>query len=170
MLSKKPAVPQESAARAPRECPVDDPVVEAVFKSCIKSSRELSHGVLRFLEGRTPEGKAKWLKESVESGRIAFQPWNMEILFVLAVQGRARFTELQALLGASSRTLSDKLQALREAGFVERTVYDEQPVRIEYALTLEGRRVAALATPLFTELNRRDARGPLTVPAGSRAD
>ena len=94
---------------------------------------------------------------SVEAGRVLFQPWSMEILFVLAVGNKeARFGELQKMLGGiSSRTLSDKLQNLRDEGLVERQVFDEQPVRIEYRLTKEGKMTAALATPLFAHLNHR---------------
>ena len=77
-------------------------------------------------------------------------------IFVLAVARQARFGELQRMLGGiSSRTLSDKLQTLRDEGLVERQVFDEQPVRIEYHLTKEGVTTAALATPLFAHLNHR---------------
>lgn len=156
MLVGKAAASKESAPPREFDCPLDDAEVRVKYGRCIEASRGYSADVLKFLKARSAERNAAWLKRTVETGRVAFQPWNMEILFALAVQRRARFTELQALLGASSRTLSDKLQALREAGFVERTVFDEQPVRIEYSLTAQGKRVAALATPLFAALNRPD--------------
>jgi DNA-binding HxlR family transcriptional regulator len=40
-----------------------------------------------------------------------------------------------------------------EAGLVDRRVFDEQPVRIEYFLTPHGIETAALAGPLFAHLN-----------------
>ena len=138
------------------ECPVRSGVVEREYLASIQAARAFSGGVLEFLKSRAPDAQARWAGASVEAGRVLFQPWSMEILFVLAVSRTARFSELQHLLGGiSSRTLSDKLQMLREEGLVERTVHDEQPVRIDYALTKEGRLTAALATPLFAHLNHR---------------
>ena len=135
---------------------MSDAAVEARFQTCVKDAANFSRDVLKFLEKRTEAQQAKWAQESVEAGRVLFQPWSMEILFVLAVARDARFGELQKMLGGiSSRTLSDKLQTLREEGLVERQVFDEQPVRIEYKLTHEGRVTAALATPLFAQLNHR---------------
>lgn len=94
----------------------------------------------------------------------------MEILFALAVSREARFGELSHLLGGiSSRTLSDKLQTLRDEGLVERRVFDEQPVRISYRLTKEGLMTAALATPLFAHLNHRGGGAPLTPGARGTA-
>lgn len=139
-----------------KDCPMSEPAVEASFGTALRSSKLFSRDVLRFLEDRAPEARAKWAEESVEAGRFIFQPWNMEIVFVLAVAKEARFGELQKMLGGiSSRTLSDKLQTLRDEGLVDREVYDEQPVRIEYRLTKEGLMTAALATPLFAHLNHR---------------
>lgn len=130
--------------------------VEAQFQACLRESRALSVAVLEFLTTRSEGAQAKWAQASVEAGRVLFQPWSMEIVFVLAILHEARFGELQGALGGiSSRTLSDKLQTLRAEGLVERTVHDEQPVRIEYGLTKEGLRTAALATPLFAHLNHR---------------
>ena len=129
--------------------------VEREYVASVHAARAFSAGVLDFLKTRSPDSRARWAGASVEAGRVLFQPWSMEILFVLAVSRRARFGELQTLLGISSRTLSDKLQTLKAEGLVERLVLDEQPVRIEYTLTKEGLTTAALATPLFAHLNRR---------------
>ncbi len=144
---------------APRHSPhVDCPVVTKPLaeqqRVCIREANILSRGILEWLETRTREEKAAWVQTSVGAGRVIFQPWAMEILFVLAVVGKARFGELQAMLRISSRTLSDKLQSLRDAGLIDRTVFDEQPVRIEYTLTKQGGKTASLATPLFTLLNQ----------------
>lgn len=137
-----------------------DPVLEARLRTCIKDSATFSEGVLEFLHARSPEAQAAWLTRCIDAGRPLFQPWSMEILLVLAVHGKTRFGELQRLLGISSRTLSDKLQLLREEGFVEREVHDEQPVRIEYGLTKLGRKVAVLVCPLFAQLNKHAAEPP----------
>lgn len=152
----KGAASRHTATLHVDDCPMSEPAVAQGFDACLGASRDFSAGVLRFLQGRSHDAQARWAQASVEAGRVLFQPWSMEILFVLAVAREARFGELQTLLGGiSSRTLSDKLQTLREEGLVERQVFDEQPVRIEYRLTKEGRRTAALATPLFAHLNHR---------------
>lgn len=142
------------------ECPVMDPELEAQLRTCVKTSGAFSQGILAFLSERSPEAQAAWLKRCIGSGRALFQPWCLEILVVLGVMGRRRFGELQRLLGISSRTLSDKLQVLRDEGFVDREVFDEQPVRIEYVLTKQGARVAALVCPLFAQLNKTAADAP----------
>lgn len=152
----KGAASRHTTALHVDDCPMSEPGVAAGFDACLGASRDFSQGVLQFLQGRSHDAQARWAQESVTAGRVLFQPWSMEILFVLAVAREARFGELQALLGGiSSRTLSDKLQTLRQDGLVERQVFDEQPVRIEYRLTKEGLRTAALATPLFAHLNHR---------------
>ena len=139
------------------ECPVMDPRVAQQLQACRQAAKDLGRGVGDLLAPYSDEAKARWLKRAVEASQVVFQPWTMEILFALAVMGETRFGELQKRLGVSSRTLSDKLQALRQAGLVEREVFDEQPVRIEYRLSRDGRAVAALATPLFAQLNGRGA-------------
>lgn len=154
----KATVPADTTAAVPhrKDCPLSAPPVEASFNNTLRASKSFSRDVLTFLEDRTPEARVKWAEESVEAGRFIFQPWNMEIIFVLAVARQARFGELQRMLGGiSSRTLSDKLQTLRDEGLIDREVFDEQPVRIEYRLTKEGLMTAALATPLFAHLNHR---------------
>jgi DNA-binding HxlR family transcriptional regulator len=152
-----------------QDCPVLTGAALQEFKATVRAANDLSMAMLRFLEGRPVEEQAAWLRTSVDAGRVLFQPWSMEVLFTLGASKEARFNELHALLGMSTRTLSDKLQALREAGFVERTVHDEQPVRITYRLTKDGRAAAALATPLFTHLNLQALRAAGRLPPRSPA-
>ena len=136
-----------------KECPVLDGRATAQYKAAARAARDFTVATGAFLGGMTPKERATWLKVTVQSGRTVFQPWSMELLYVLATEERARFGVLLELLGLSSRTLSDKLKALREAGLVERQVFDEQPVRIEYFLTKHGQATAAMAAPLFAHLN-----------------
>lgn len=135
-----------------RDCPILDGTATAQYRAALKSANELSLALLRFLQRKKPEEQAAWLRTSVHASRALFQPWGPELLYTLASLGRARFSQLQDLLGLSSRTLSDKLKSLRDEGLVEREVFDEQPVRIEYLLSKHGRWTAAAATPLFTHL------------------
>ena len=53
--------------------------------------------------------------------------------------GPRRFCELTATVeGLSDRVLSDRLRELEVEGVVERTVYPQIPVRVEYKLTEKG--------------------------------
>ncbi len=59
--------------------------------------------------------------------------------------GVARFSELiQIVPGLSDRMLSERLKELEAEGIVERRVFPETPVRIEYAITEKGRALAAV--------------------------
>ncbi|MGQ0534834.1 MAG: winged helix-turn-helix transcriptional regulator [Methanobacteriota archaeon] len=135
------------------DCPVIDGTAKASYLAARKASIAFSGEVLKFLEGRAAGEKAAWLATSVEAARTLLAPWNLETLFVIAVLGRARFTELHRYLGLSTRTLSLKLKSLREAGLIDREVFDEQPVRIEYFATKHGIVTASLAGPLMTHVN-----------------
>lgn len=134
------------------DCPILDGSAKKEYLASAKAANVYSLAVLEFLRRKTPKEQVAWLKTSVGATREVFQPWNVEILYVLATLGHARFSDLEALLGLSSRTLSDKLKQLKDVGLVERTVFDEQPVRVEYKLTKHGLRTASLASPLFTHL------------------
>lgn len=65
--------------------------------------------------------------------------WTGLIIRVL-LPGPRRFGEvIHAVPGLSDRLLSDRLRELEGCGIVERCVYPETPVRIEYCLTDKGR-------------------------------
>ncbi len=65
--------------------------------------------------------------------------WTGAILLVL-VDGPAHFSEIRALVPEiSDRLLSERLKELDGEGIVDRSVIDDTPVRVEYALTDKGR-------------------------------
>lgn len=65
--------------------------------------------------------------------------WTGAILRAL-MDGPRRFTELlEAVPGLHDRLLSERLRELEAEGLVERRVYPEVPVRVEYRLTEKGR-------------------------------
>lgn len=136
-----------------RQCPVLDGTAKVQYRNAVRASNDFSLACLQFLEDRSPQDKIAWIRASVMAGRDVFTPWSLEILYAIAVLGTARFSDLLELLGLSSRTLSDKLKTLKEGGFIEREVFDESPVRIEYRLAKRGKATAALASPLFARLN-----------------
>ena len=64
--------------------------------------------------------------------------WKLLILRNLLVRPW-RFNELKKSLdGISQKVLTDALRAMETDGIVERTVYPEVPVRVEYSLTELG--------------------------------
>ena len=65
--------------------------------------------------------------------------WTGLILDTL-MHGPQRFGEMTAAVeGLSDRVLSDRLRELEMEGIIERTVYPQIPVRVEYCLTEKGR-------------------------------
>lgn len=70
---------------------------------------------------------------------ILGKKWTGLILKVL-MEGPQRFNELaEQLEVVSDRMLSERLKELEEEGIVDRRVFPETPVRIEYTLTEKGR-------------------------------
>lgn len=64
--------------------------------------------------------------------------WTGTIVRAL-LAGCSRFGEIKATVpGLSERLLSERLRELEREGIVERRVYPEVPVRIEYLLTPKG--------------------------------
>ncbi|WP_285578284.1 winged helix-turn-helix transcriptional regulator [Actinoallomurus iriomotensis] len=59
--------------------------------------------------------------------------------------GPRRFTELrEPLRGVTPKVLTETLRAMERDGLVTRTVHDENPPRVEYALTPLGRSLVPL--------------------------
>ncbi len=56
------------------------------------------------------------------------------------LQGPGRFKDLsESIPNMSDRMLAERLKELESAGIIERNVYPETPVRIEYKLTDKGK-------------------------------
>ncbi|SEN38598.1 winged helix-turn-helix transcriptional regulator [Lihuaxuella thermophila] len=65
--------------------------------------------------------------------------WTGLIIRVL-LDGPRRFKDISGQIpGMSDRMLSERFKELEEAGIVNRRVYPETPVRIEYELTEKGK-------------------------------
>jgi DNA-binding HxlR family transcriptional regulator len=68
--------------------------------------------------------------------------WTGLILKVL-LEGPRRFNEIaEQIAVVSDRMLSERLKELEAEGVIERRVYPETPVRIEYRLTEKGQDLA----------------------------
>ncbi len=64
--------------------------------------------------------------------------WTTLILYQL-LEGPQRFNEIESSLPISGRLLSERLKELEKEGIVEREVFSEVPIRVEYSLTEKGR-------------------------------
>ena len=65
--------------------------------------------------------------------------------------GPKRFCELTAAVdGLSDRVLSDRLRELEIEGIIERKVYPQIPVRVEYRLTDKGRDLQPVVAAIHT--------------------
>jgi DNA-binding HxlR family transcriptional regulator len=74
--------------------------------------------------------------------------WSVTILAELA-DGTHRFNELlRHIDGISRRMLAATLRRLEQDGLVERRVYPDVPVRVEYDLSPAGAELFAALTPL----------------------
>lgn len=76
--------------------------------------------------------------------------WALFIMAVLGNDSRTRFNDLlRQLKGVSPRTLTDRLKELASLRLIERTVYPEVPLRVEYALTEDGKRMRRALIPFL---------------------
>src|SRR5689334_3518205 len=99
-----------------------------------------AHGSRR--PGRPNAGLTRQDLEMIERTRAArdllSSKWKVDLLYLLA-RGVHRYSRLyDNLRGASKKMLTDSLRGLERDGFVDRTVYAEVPVRVEYSLTALG--------------------------------
>lgn len=107
---------------------------------------------------KTPKRPAKHIPEEAfargpfsplfhHAAELVGKRWTAAILYSL-FHGLNRFTDLvNAIPGVSNRMLSERLKELELEGILERHVYAETPVRIEYLMTEKG---LALRTVLMT--------------------
>jgi DNA-binding HxlR family transcriptional regulator len=103
-----------------------------------------------------PAEASNFVRQCVEATHLVFQKWNVEILYLLGLSERLRFSQLKRMLpGISSRTLSLKLAELEKQGLLHREVTKDRPVRVDYNLTVAGRTMSRLTVPLVVFLNMR---------------
>ncbi|WP_424767236.1 winged helix-turn-helix transcriptional regulator [Paenibacillus sp. sgz302251] len=80
---------------------------------------------------------------------IISKRWTGLIIFQL-LSGPQRFCAVQSALPISGRLLSERFKDLENEGIVDRHVYPETPVRIEYSLTAKGRALE----PIIREIEK----------------
>ncbi len=69
--------------------------------------------------------------------QILSKRWTGLIIYQL-LSGPQRFCAIESALPISGRLLSERLKDLEQEGIVNRQIYPEVPVRIEYSLTKKG--------------------------------
>ena len=129
-------------------------------------SKELAKKVEEKIE-HTIKGIEKTLNQILKSGEVNFndvksiletlkpsffllsQKWVLEILYSLLIIGPLNFNDLKRLTGANSRSLSSKLKALIQLGYIHREVKTKPPIRTKYHLTERGKGVALLSLPIL---------------------
>ena len=76
--------------------------------------------------------------------------WKLPILCSLTANGPSRYNDLlRSVRGISNTMLSRSLRELEEARLVRRTEYQEVPVRVEYELTEQARRLQPVLAQLI---------------------
>ena len=97
--------------------------------------------------------------------------WTGVILRAL-LAGTCRFSGISAYIpGLSDRLLSERLKELESEGIVERRVYPDVPVRIEYVLTAKGQELREIVEVMQVWANRWLPEPPPTSqPPGIRAN
>lgn len=81
--------------------------------------------------------------------------WKAALLFHL-IPGGKRYSELQRLVpDTSDRMLTRSLRELEKDNLINRKVFAEVPVRVEYSLTEDGRTLVPILEAMYTwGLNR----------------
>lgn len=80
------------------------------------------------------------------------------------MDGPRRFCELTAHVeGLSDRVLSDRLRELEAEGVVQRIVYPQIPVRVEYQLTEKGRELKPVVDAIHAWAEKW-----VTLPSGEK--
>jgi DNA-binding HxlR family transcriptional regulator len=98
--------------------------------------------------------------------RLIGDAWILLIIINL-LRGPKRFNELRELMGhISSKTLTQRLRALEEMGFVQRRAFLEIPPRVEYHLTEKGQEFGDVIAAIeqFAQKNLSALDIPCSVP------
>ena len=89
------------------------------------------------------------------------------LVFVALRDGPRRFAALRRRIGGvSDKMLAQTLRTLADDGFVARTVHDDTPVRVEYALTPLGESLAERLVALTDWIEEHVAEVPSLASTG----
>jgi len=63
----------------------------------------------------------------------------MPIVRLLLIRKKMRFNEILGEINGSPKTITSRLRALENYGLINREVFNEIPIRVEYSLTNQGK-------------------------------
>ncbi len=87
---------------------------------------------------------------------LVAKKWSVCIISLLGGRDRMRFNEIKReLKGISPKTLSDRLKDLQGEGLIDKEMYAEVPVRVEYSLTEDGKNLYSVLMPLVEWVRER---------------
>jgi DNA-binding HxlR family transcriptional regulator len=160
------------ATRGPSSALDISPELEQGLEDVLTQAQRFGASLRDTVLAQRPSDADRLIESAVASTQRLLGKWKLEILYSLTLTESARFSELRRRLGTiSSRTLSNKLKELEEDGYLQRTVTTTRPLRVDYTLTPEGLRIAALTSPLIAYLNHNQRpRQPLSQKPPEAAD
>jgi DNA-binding HxlR family transcriptional regulator len=123
-------------------------IVESRMAQVLRGIEETFNAIIE-KQNITPEDLTTELESLQEVFNLIFQKWSLEILYTIMLKDTSGFGEIKRVLGVNSRTLSDKLKMLQTHGYINRTVSEGPPLRVEYSLTSKGKDTVLLALPLL---------------------
>jgi DNA-binding HxlR family transcriptional regulator len=83
--------------------------------------------------------------------KIIGKKFTFHIIRNMAMRNQTRFNEfLGTIENINPKTLSIRLKELEKTKLIERTVYDETPIRIEYTLTKKGKDLQGIIDQMAT--------------------
>jgi DNA-binding HxlR family transcriptional regulator len=75
--------------------------------------------------------------------------WKPVILYILLRDGTKRFSELKQMIpGIQQAMLTSHLRELERDGLINRVVYHEVPLKVEYSLTEHGQSLHSVLSPM----------------------
>jgi DNA-binding HxlR family transcriptional regulator len=92
------------------------------------------------------EGHICYLTKAIE---LLSKRWTLFVFHKL-LEGPLRFSEIEGCLPISGRLLSERLKELEALELVNRRIYPEVPVRVEYELTDIGKAIG----PVIMEIQK----------------
>ena len=123
-------------------------IVESRMAQVLRGVEETFNAIIE-KQKITPNELTAELESLQDVFNLIFQKWSLEILYTIMLKDTIGFSEIKKILGVNSRTLSDKLKMLQTHEYINRTVTDGPPLRVEYSLTLKGKDTVLLALPLL---------------------
>ena len=89
-------------------------------------------------ERRPPRSDLELIERVRQALEVLHGKWKVHLLFFMARGIHRHSRLLECLPGASKKMMIDTLRALERDGIVERRIYAEVPLRVEYSLTELG--------------------------------